>query len=85
MAACRWQCETPLDIFGATRDRRLERALRDAFLETVAGTAKRLSGENLEDSVALAEAPLKVRGFGLVKMPDAEAPMKRLCRRPSRE
>jgi indolepyruvate ferredoxin oxidoreductase len=63
--------ETPLDIFGWTEDRRLERRMRDEYLEMVTILCQRLTAVNLDEFVSLAEAPLGVRGFGVVKGPAA--------------
>jgi len=78
LAACRGLREGPFDIFGRAHERRVERALRDAFLDWAEREAANLSPASLAQAVALAEAPLQVRGFGLVKLPAAEALLERL-------
>jgi indolepyruvate ferredoxin oxidoreductase len=70
--------EGPLDIFGRTRERRLERQLRDRFLARVEQVSESLSPASLLKAIAWAEAPLQVRGFGHVKAPAAEALLERL-------
>lgn len=67
LAALKGLREGPLDIFGASEDRRTERALRDVFLSRAIGVADRLSASSLSESIAFAEAPMQVRGFGPVK------------------
>jgi indolepyruvate ferredoxin oxidoreductase len=73
LAACRGWREGPLDLFGRTAERRLERELRDAFLERVAAQADSLTSENLPAAIALGNAALGVRGFGPVKEGAAKA------------
>ncbi|MBR7777475.1 indolepyruvate ferredoxin oxidoreductase family protein [Undibacterium rugosum] len=58
---------TALDVFGYTAERRAERALIKDYQEMIAGLIGRLSAENLEQAVALASLPEKIRGFGHVK------------------
>ena len=41
-------------------------------------TAQGLSNETLPEAIALAEAPLDVRGFGSIKLPAAERLLDRL-------
>jgi indolepyruvate ferredoxin oxidoreductase len=67
---------TPLDPFGRTEERRMERALiaeYEADLEAVLPVAER----NLDAAVAWAEVPLSIRGFGPVKARHAAAAAKR--------
>lgn len=78
LSAFRWLRESPFDPFGSTRERRIERALRDAFLGAMTRTAQGLSNETLPEAIALAEAPLDVRGFGSIKLPAAERLLDRL-------
>jgi indolepyruvate ferredoxin oxidoreductase len=67
LAACRGLREGPFDLFGRTAERRLERELRDAFLDRVSAQAESLTSENLPAAIALSNAALQVRGFGPVK------------------
>ena len=78
LARCRGLREGPLDIFGRSAERRLERELRDRFLARVEQVSARLTRETLVESVAWAEEPLEVRGFGIVKAPAAAALLERL-------
>jgi len=59
--------ETPFDIFGYSQERKLERALRDAYLALVAKLVATLAPETLNAAIATAEGPLAVRGFGPVR------------------
>lgn len=78
LARCKGLREGPLDIFGRSRERYLERELRNQFLARVEQASDNLASETLLESIAWAEAPLQVRGFGHVKAPAAEALLKRL-------
>jgi indolepyruvate ferredoxin oxidoreductase len=60
---------TPLDPFGYTQERRMERAL---IAEYEADLPRILAAENREAALALAELPLQIRGFGPVKAANAE-------------
>jgi indolepyruvate ferredoxin oxidoreductase len=76
--AARGLREGPLDLFGRSAERRLERDLRDAYLAAIAKLVRTLSAETLADAVAIAAAPLEVRGFGHVKDRAARALLTRL-------
>lgn len=78
LAACRSLREGPLDMFGRTAERRLERELRDVFLERLAALAAELSQDNINVAIELTESALEVRGFGPVKAPAANALLSRL-------
>jgi indolepyruvate ferredoxin oxidoreductase len=58
---------TALDVFGHTEERKAERALIDAYRETVVKLLPRLSVSNLATAVAIASVPEEIRGFGHVK------------------
>ena len=70
--------EGPLDVFGRTAERRLERDLRDVYLDVIGRLTDTLSAESLAHAVEVAESPSKVRGFGHVKHPHASALLERL-------
>ncbi|MFO6463545.1 indolepyruvate ferredoxin oxidoreductase family protein [Jannaschia sp. KMU-145] len=58
---------TPLDVFGYTAERRMERALIAQYERDIDEVLP-LLGRNTRDAiVALAELPLQIRGFGPVK------------------
>ncbi|HVL86024.1 MAG TPA: indolepyruvate ferredoxin oxidoreductase family protein [Pseudonocardia sp.] len=59
---------TPLDPFGRTEVRRLERALRDEYRDTVLRLAAGLSAGSYDTAVAVAEAAELVRGYEDVKL-----------------
>ena len=60
---------TPLDLFGRTAERQMERRLITQYESDLALLAQQsdLSGDRLDAAVALAELPLQIRGFGPVK------------------
>ena len=70
--------EGPLDVFGRTAERRLERDLRDVYLDVIGRLTDTLSAESLARAVEVAECPAKVRGFGHIKHPHASALLERL-------
>ncbi|MHA6784173.1 indolepyruvate ferredoxin oxidoreductase family protein [Pseudonocardia saturnea] len=59
---------TPLDPFGRTEIRRLERALRDEYRAMVLGLAAGLTDRNRATAVAAAQAAELVRGYEDVKL-----------------
>ncbi len=78
LAGMKFLRETPLDPFGWTAERRLERRLRDQYLRTVAELCSQLTVANRRECISQAEAPLGIRGFGVVKRPGAEELLARL-------
>ncbi|TFW25020.1 indolepyruvate ferredoxin oxidoreductase family protein [Massilia arenosa] len=58
---------TPLDVFGYTEERRMERALIKQYRATVAGLLPWLTAENLGTAVAIASIPEEIRGYGHIK------------------
>ena len=78
LAALRFLRESRLDLFGYSAERRLERALRDSYLEAIARIAGALSPETLDEAIAIARAPLDVRGFGPVRADAATGLLTRL-------
>ena len=63
---------TPLDPFGRTAVRRIERALRDEYRATVRGLAASLTAESLPTAVEVAAAADIVRGYEEVKLASVE-------------
>ncbi|KGM48257.1 indolepyruvate ferredoxin oxidoreductase family protein [Pseudooceanicola atlanticus] len=59
---------TPLDPFGRTEERKMERALIKQYEKDMAEILPKVSAETRDIAVAIAELPLKIRGFGPVKM-----------------
>ena len=66
LARMKWLRGTPLDPFGHSAERRMERALIRQF-EADMKSLPELKGDRMEAAVALAELPLSIRGFGPVK------------------
>jgi len=67
---------TPLDIFGYSADRKMERALIPAYEKDVATALAQLSAANAEIAVELLSLPDRIRGYGPVKeksVKDAQA------------
>ncbi|HRX40837.1 MAG TPA: 2-oxoacid:acceptor oxidoreductase family protein [Parvularculaceae bacterium] len=58
---------TPLDIFGHTEERRIERRLIVDYMTTIKDVAGRLSPDQIEVAIAIANIPQKIRGYGHVK------------------
>ena len=58
---------TPLDIFGRTEERRMERALISQYEADMKRLLPEHAKEASDEAVALAELPLQIRGFGPVK------------------
>ncbi len=59
---------TPLDLFGRTAERRLERRLIADYRARIESLLPLLEPARLPTAVALAELPLRMRGFGHVKL-----------------
>jgi len=58
---------TPLDIFGYSKERKIERALIIEYEEMMNTVLGKLTAENLATAVALASIPEEIRGYGHVK------------------
>jgi len=67
---------TPLDVFGYTAERRMERGLIRQYEKDMREILKDPS-RNMDAAVALAELPLQIRGFGPVKEAHERAAAKR--------
>jgi indolepyruvate ferredoxin oxidoreductase len=59
---------TPLDVFGWTAERQMERRLITEYEALLARMVDALSRENLALAMELAALPLEIRGFGHVKL-----------------
>ena len=68
---------TPLDPFGYTAERRMERRLIREYERDMAEVLPKLDDTTRDAIVALAELPLSIRGFGPVKEANAETAAKR--------
>ena len=62
---------TPLDVFGYSAERRMERALIRQYEADMARWLPQAAGALLDPVMALAELPLQIRGFGPVKEKNA--------------
>lgn len=58
---------TPLDIFGYTAERKMERALPVEYRATITSLLPQLTKENVLKAVAIARIPEEIRGYGYVK------------------
>jgi indolepyruvate ferredoxin oxidoreductase len=79
LAACRQLREGPLDVFRWHPDRRVERQVRDLYLERMSRLADALSADNIDRAIELARSPMQVRGFGAVKAAAAAALLGKLA------
>ncbi len=68
---------TPLDLFGRTEERRMERALIAQYEADMAEWLPKAGPDVMDALVALAELPLQIRGFGPVKMANEKKAAKR--------
>ncbi|EDZ45062.1 indolepyruvate ferredoxin oxidoreductase family protein [Leisingera daeponensis] len=68
---------TPLDIFGYTEERKMERALIKQYEADMQEWLPKAAPEIMEPLLALAELPLQIRGFGPVKMANEQKAAKR--------
>jgi indolepyruvate ferredoxin oxidoreductase len=63
---------TPFDVFGYTRERKLERQMISDYEKLLDEIAERLSPATHANAVALASLPLDVKGFGHIKQRNYE-------------
>ncbi|HEY0823818.1 MAG TPA: indolepyruvate ferredoxin oxidoreductase family protein, partial [Ramlibacter sp.] len=59
---------TPLDLFGRTAERRMERELVADYRARIEAMLPALSADRLKTAVEIASLPLQMRGFGHVKL-----------------
>jgi indolepyruvate ferredoxin oxidoreductase len=67
LAALRFVRGTPLDLFGRSAERRMERDLIAGYEKDVAFVLEKLSPANIETAVELLSLPDRIRGYGPVK------------------
>ncbi len=67
MKRFKWLRGTRFDPFGWTEERKLERRIRDQYLENIDRMLADLSAKNLDLAVAIAEIPDDIRGYGHIK------------------
>jgi indolepyruvate ferredoxin oxidoreductase len=58
---------TPFDIFGATPERRAERALPSEYRRSIEQVLASLSAANHAQAVEIARIPEQIKGFGHIK------------------
>ena len=63
---------TPLDPFGRSVERRMERRMIRDYVALIGEILDKLDAANVETATDLARLPLRVRGFGHVKLANAE-------------
>jgi indolepyruvate ferredoxin oxidoreductase len=63
----RWLRGSPLDVFGYTAERRMERRLIHEFECVIQRICSKLNLENFPVAMEIAELPNMVRGFGHIK------------------
>ncbi|GGH25642.1 indolepyruvate ferredoxin oxidoreductase [Cribrihabitans marinus] len=68
---------TPLDIFGYSAERRMERALIKQYEADMAEVLPKVTPETVEIAAALARLPLDIRGFGPIKQANEAKAAKR--------
>ncbi|UWR90187.1 indolepyruvate ferredoxin oxidoreductase family protein [Phaeobacter inhibens] len=68
---------TPLDVFGYTAERKMERALIAQYEADMKAWLPKASPEIMAPLIALAELPLEIRGFGPVKQANEAKAAKR--------
>ena len=69
---------TRLDIFGYAKVRKLERMMRDRYIEEISQSLNFLTDTNFNEILSLAQSPDSVRGFEEIKLKKAEAFLLRL-------
>ena len=67
LAALKGLRGTPLDPFGRSEERKMERALIRQYEADMKDILSRVAPETQDIAIAIAELPLKIRGFGPVK------------------
>lgn len=73
LASLRWLRATPLDVFGYTSERRLERRLLKGYEALLKRLLVEAKADNLDVVVRLAGLPDQIRGFGHVRLRHIEA------------
>ena len=73
LSAVRFLRGTPLDLFGYTDERRLERKMIRDYQTMIDQVLARLDAAHHAQAVEIAALPMQVRGFGHVKLRNYEA------------
>ncbi|MDA1117060.1 MAG: indolepyruvate ferredoxin oxidoreductase family protein [Proteobacteria bacterium] len=77
LAKLRWLRGTPLDIFGRSEERRMERTLIEHYELMVDTLLEGLTRENLELAIEIASLPESIRGYGHIKAQSVAAARKK--------
>jgi indolepyruvate ferredoxin oxidoreductase len=83
LTAMRWLARarrlrgTALDVFGASAERRMERALAACYAQMMERVLEVLSPQNLATAIALASLPEQIRGYGHVKAASVERALRK--------
>ena len=72
LAAAKGLRNTPLDPFGYTADRKLEREILSEYQTCIETILSKTTKDNLATAVELAQAAEKLRGYGMVKETSAD-------------
>jgi indolepyruvate ferredoxin oxidoreductase len=75
----KWLRGSAFDIFGKTAERRMERQLRDEYIERLDKLARELTAQNHALAVEIASIPDEIRGYGHVKDRSVKAAEHRLA------
>jgi indolepyruvate ferredoxin oxidoreductase len=68
---------TPLDVFGRTEERRMERALIGEYEKTVETLLQKLARDNCAVALEIASLPESIRGYGHIKSQSVDAARKK--------
>jgi indolepyruvate ferredoxin oxidoreductase len=68
---------TKLDVFGYSEERKIERALISRYEQDIELLLTQVTAQNLAIAVEMASLPLKIRGFGHVKLASIEQTQRR--------
>ncbi|PIV74689.1 MAG: indolepyruvate ferredoxin oxidoreductase [Rhodobacteraceae bacterium CG17_big_fil_post_rev_8_21_14_2_50_65_11] len=77
LARLRWLRGTPFDVFGYSAERRMERGLIRQYESDMAEVLLNVTPQTHDIAVEIASLPRGIRGFGPVKMANADAAAKR--------
>ena len=68
---------TPLDLFGRTQERRMERSLIGRYRDSIDEVLRTLNAQNHAQALDIARLPENIRGYGHVKERNAKAVLAR--------
>lgn len=67
LAKCKILRGTGFDLFGYSKERKMERALIEQYRLTISALLPKLSADNLAHAIAIASIPEDIRGYGHIK------------------